>query len=215
MLQKGGWGEGTKWKEVPCIRLERKLLMRHYGFAKGSPRFTADRQDPTFDNVTNWSLTIDQAPDHADILRIQTTLLYLCQLYWKDEEPPASGGQSAQWHLRARQSPSQCSWQRWCIVCVCIVALVLVLVLVLVYCSAGVRGPGASGCETDKAKSLPDAHTPLACNLDNGGRDVSRHPRGVGLVVIIISFVFLLISGKCKYKFKYRQNPRARGSYTK
>ena len=113
-MLKGGWGEGTKWKEVPCIRLERKLLMRHYGFAKGSPRFTADRQDPTFDNVTNWSLTIDQAPDHAAILRIQTTLLYLCQLYWKDEEPPASGGQSAQWHLRARQS--QCSWQRGCIV---------------------------------------------------------------------------------------------------
>ena len=146
--------------------------MRHYGFAKGSPRFTADRQDPTFDNVTNWSLTIDQAPDHAAILRIQTTPLYLCQLYWKDEEPPASGGQSAQWHLRAPQSPSQCSWQR-------------------VYCSAGVRGPGASGCETDKAKSLPDAHTPLACNLDNSGRDVSRHPHGVGLVVIIISFVCL------------------------
>ena len=108
---KRGVGGGNKVE-----RLERKLLMRHYGFAKGSPRFTADRQDPTFDNVTNWSLTIDQAPDHAAILRIQTTLLYLCQLYWKDEEPPASGGQSAQWHLRAPQSPSQCSWQRWCIV---------------------------------------------------------------------------------------------------
>ena len=106
---KRGVGGGNKVE-----RLERKLLMRHYGFAKGSPRFTADRQDPTFDNVTNWSLTIDQAPDHAAILRIQTTLLYLCQLYWKDEEPPASGGQSAQWHLRARQS--QCSWQRGCIV---------------------------------------------------------------------------------------------------
>ena len=106
---KRGVGGGNKVERSGMYQTEeKKLLMRHYGFAKGSPRFTADRQDPTFDNVTNWSLTIDQAPDHAAILRIQTTLLYLCQLYWKDEEPPASGGQSAQWHLRARQSPSVC-----------------------------------------------------------------------------------------------------------
>ena len=170
-MLKGGWGEGTKWKEVPCIRLEKKTFNASLWLRKGEPKVHSWQTGSHL-----WQrdqLVPDHWPSpwpcgHPQDTDDSTVSLSIILEGW--------GTPSKRWSKRP-VAPSCSS--------------VPMQLAAGVYCSAGVRGPGASGCETDKAKSLPDAHTPLACNLDNSGRDVSRHPRGVGLVVIIISFVCL------------------------